>query len=63
MKTYGWFGLLLLIVSEYCLYRKIEPILTWFYCFAWRVGLAALSVIIFSGIDRNTVFRIAEALS
>jgi hypothetical protein len=35
MKIYGWFGLLLLIVSEYCLYRKIEPISTWFYCFAW----------------------------
>lgn len=35
MKLYGWFGLLLLIVSEYCLIRKIEPFLTWFYCFAW----------------------------
>jgi hypothetical protein len=35
MRIYGWFGLLLLIVSEYCLYRKIEPVYTWFYCFAW----------------------------
>jgi hypothetical protein len=35
MKIYGWFGLLLLIVSEYCLIRKIEPFFTWFYCFAW----------------------------
>jgi hypothetical protein len=35
MKSYGWFGLLLLIVSEYGLVRKIEPFHTWFYCFAW----------------------------
>jgi hypothetical protein len=35
MKIYGWFGLILLIVSEYCLIHKIEPFFTWFYCFAW----------------------------
>jgi hypothetical protein len=35
MKIYGWFGLLLLIVSEFCLIHKIEPFYTWFYCFAW----------------------------
>jgi hypothetical protein len=35
MKLYGWFGLLLLIFSEYCLFHKIEPFVTWFYCFAW----------------------------
>jgi len=35
MKLYGWFGLLLLIISEYCLFRKIEPVYSWFYCFAW----------------------------
>ena len=35
MKLYGWIGLLLLITSEYCLYRRIEPFTSWFYCFAW----------------------------
>jgi hypothetical protein len=35
MKIYGWFGLLLLILSEYCLIHRIEPFFTWFYCFAW----------------------------
>ncbi len=35
MRIYGWCGLLLLIVSEYCLVRKLEPVYTWFYCFAW----------------------------
>jgi hypothetical protein len=35
MRIYGWFGLLLLIVSEYCLFHRIEPFYTWFYCFAW----------------------------
>ncbi len=35
MKAYGWFGLALLLLSEYCLFRKIEPFYSWFYCFAW----------------------------
>jgi len=35
MKLYGWFGLLLLTVSEYCLFHNIEPFKTWFFCFAW----------------------------
>src|SRR4030095_8028546 len=35
MRAYGWFGLLLLLTSEYFLFRKIEPFYSWFYCFAW----------------------------
>ncbi|HYK90090.1 MAG TPA: hypothetical protein VE398_15050 [Acidobacteriota bacterium] len=35
MRAYGWFGLALLVVSEYFLYRKVEPFYSWFYCFAW----------------------------
>jgi hypothetical protein len=35
MKIYGWLGLLLLIISEYCLFQKIEPFHSWFFCFAW----------------------------
>lgn len=35
MKLYGWLGLLLLIVSEYCLFQGIEPFHSWFYSFAW----------------------------
>jgi len=35
MKAYGWFGLALLVVSELCLWLRIEPIYSWFYCFAW----------------------------
>jgi len=35
MKLYGWVGLITLIVSEICLFRKIEPFHSWFYCFAW----------------------------
>jgi hypothetical protein len=35
MRLYGWLGFLLLLVSEYCLFRKIEPFHSWFYCFAW----------------------------
>jgi hypothetical protein len=35
MKLYGWCGFLLLLFSEFCLIRRIEPVTTWFYCFAW----------------------------
>ena len=35
MRLYGWLGFLLLLVSQYCLFRKIEPFHSWFYCFAW----------------------------
>jgi hypothetical protein len=35
MRLYGWIGFLLLLVSEYCLFRKIEPFHSWFYFFAW----------------------------
>jgi hypothetical protein len=35
MRLYGWLGLALLIVSEFFLFLKIEPFLSWFYCFAW----------------------------
>lgn len=35
MRAYGWFGLFLLLFSEFCLFRKIEPFHSWFYCFAW----------------------------
>lgn len=35
MKIYGWAGLVLLLISEYCLLRGIEPFYSWFYSFAW----------------------------
>jgi hypothetical protein len=35
MRLYGWFGLALLAVSQYAMFRKMEPFYSWFYCFAW----------------------------
>lgn len=35
MRVYGWAGIILLAVAEYGLLRKIEPFVSWFYCFAW----------------------------
>jgi hypothetical protein len=35
MKWYGWAGILLLLVAEFALSRKVEPFYSWFYCFAW----------------------------
>jgi hypothetical protein len=63
MKIYGWFGLLLLLVSEYCLLHRIEPFFTWFYCFAWWVGVGILSVFIMRAIDRYTLVRFAGMAS
>jgi hypothetical protein len=51
MKPYGWCGLLLLAVSEYCLWHRIEPVYSWFYCFAWwsYILLADNLVLILTG--------------
>ena len=35
MRVYGWAGIILIVVAEYGLLRKIEPFVSWFYCFAW----------------------------
>jgi len=35
MRLYGWAGLLLLVIAQYGLMRKVEPFYSWFYCFAW----------------------------
>jgi hypothetical protein len=47
MRLYGWLGLLLLIVSEYCLFKEIEPFYTWFYCFAWWSYLLIADAVLF----------------
>jgi hypothetical protein len=35
MRGYGWAGVVILLVAEYGLLRRIEPFVSWFYCFAW----------------------------
>jgi len=35
MKAYGWLGLVVLLLSEYFLLRRVEPFYSWFYSFAW----------------------------
>jgi len=35
MRFYGLLGLLLLPISQYFLFRKVEPFYSWFYSFAW----------------------------
>ena len=35
MRFYGLLGLLLLLISQYFLFRKVEPFYSWFYSFAW----------------------------
>lgn len=33
--AYGFLGIVLLLLSEVFLFKKIEPFYRWFYCFAW----------------------------
>ena len=35
MTWYGWLGLVLLSVSEFFLFRRVEPFYSWFYSIAW----------------------------
>ncbi len=35
MRLYGWLGLLLLLLSELLVFRRIEPFYSWFYSIAW----------------------------
>ncbi len=51
MRAYGWLGLFLLLLSEYCLFKRAEPFYSWFYCLAWwsYILLADNLLLILSG--------------
>ena len=43
---HGIFGILLLLVSEIALFKKIDPFYSWFYCFAWWSYIFILDAVI-----------------
>ena len=47
MKAYGWCGVALAL-SEYFLWRQIEPFYSWFYCFAWWSYILIADSVLFS---------------
>ena len=45
--VHGFIGILFLLMSEYFLFKKMEPFYTWFYCFAWWSYILAVDGIIY----------------
>ena len=44
---HGIFGILLLLVSEIALFKKIDPFYSWFYCFAWWSYILIVDAVIY----------------
>jgi hypothetical protein len=44
---HGIFGIILLLVSEIFLFKKVEPFYSWFYCFAWWSYILTIDAIIY----------------
>lgn len=44
---HGIFGILLLLVSEIALFKKIDPFYSWFYCFAWWSYILTVDAVIY----------------
>jgi hypothetical protein len=44
---YGIFGIILLLLSEIFLFKKVEPFYSWFYCFAWWSYILIIDAIIY----------------
>jgi Domain of unknown function (DUF4332) len=45
--VHGVFGILFLFLSEIFLFKKVEPIYSWFYCLAWWSYIFAVDGVIF----------------
>jgi hypothetical protein len=46
-RLHGIFGVLLLIISEIAVFKKIDPLYSWFYCFAWWSYIFTIDAVIF----------------
>ncbi|OGP88309.1 MAG: hypothetical protein A2157_02625 [Deltaproteobacteria bacterium RBG_16_47_11] len=44
---HGIFGIILLLVSEICVFNKIDPFYSWFYCFAWWSYIFTVDAVIY----------------
>src|SRR5512139_695182 len=51
---HGIFGILLLLVSEICVFKKIDPFYSWFYCFAWWSYIFTIDAVIY-WLKRNSL--------
>ena len=53
---HGIIGILFLLISEFFLFKQIEPFYTWFYCFAWWSYILAVDGIIYR-LKGNSLIR------
>ena len=44
---HGIFGIVLLLLSEIFLFKKVEPFYSWFYCFAWWSYIFTIDAVIY----------------
>ena len=44
---HGIFGIVLLLVSEFSLFKKVDPFYSWFYCFAWWSYILIIDAVIY----------------
>jgi hypothetical protein len=44
---HGIFGIILLLVSEIAVFKKIDPFYSWFYCFAWWSYIFTIDAVIY----------------
>ncbi len=44
---HGIFGIVLLLLSQFLLFKKIDPFYSWFYCFAWWSYILIIDAIIY----------------
>lgn len=53
---YGTLGILVLVLSEFLLFKKVNPFYSWFYCFAWWSYILILDALIYS-LKGNSLLR------
>src|SRR4030043_1352591 len=44
---HGIFGIILLLVSEIAVFKKVDPFYSWFYCFAWWSYIFTIDAVIY----------------
>jgi hypothetical protein len=47
LPVHGIFGIILLLLSEIFLFKKVDPFYSWFYCFAWWSYILIIDAIIY----------------
>lgn len=55
-KITGIIGIVTLVISEVLLFEKVEPVYTWFYCFAWWSYILVVDSLVFYLRGKSLIF-------